>query len=96
MRLLSTYGPLTLVLLFAYSYSSHTEAAVPWQISFQDPATPVMEGIINLHHDVMIVLIGIGVFVGYLMIRSIQLFFCVNYIDLSGVKLCYRRKTTNY
>ena len=27
------------------------DASVPWQIGFQDPATPVMEGIINFHHD---------------------------------------------
>jgi cytochrome c oxidase subunit 2 len=50
------------------------EAATPWQLSFQDPATPIMEGIINLHHDVMIILIIIGVFVGYLMVRCVQLF----------------------
>ena len=25
------------------------DAAEPWQIGFQDPATPVMQGLINLH-----------------------------------------------
>ena len=29
------------------------DAAEPWQIGFQDPATPVMEGLIDLHHDLM-------------------------------------------
>ena len=33
------------------------DAAESWQFSFQDPATPVMEGIINFHHDLMFVLI---------------------------------------
>ena len=49
------------------------EAAEPWQLGFQDPATPIMEGIVNLHHDIMFVIVVIGVFVGYLMIRAVQL-----------------------
>ena len=40
------------------------EAAEPWQLGFQDPATPIMEGIVNLHHDIMFVIVVIGVFVG--------------------------------
>ena len=27
------------------------DAPIPWQIGFQEPGTPVMEGIINFHHD---------------------------------------------
>jgi cytochrome c oxidase subunit 2 len=50
------------------------EAAEPWQFGFQDPATPIMEGIINLHHDIMFIIVVIGVFVGYLMVRAVQLF----------------------
>ena len=34
-----------------------------WQLSFQDPASPIFEGIINLHHDIMFLLIFIAVFV---------------------------------
>jgi cytochrome c oxidase subunit 2 len=41
---------------------------------FQDPATPVMEGIINLHHDIMFILIVIVVLVSYLLMRTIILF----------------------
>ena len=33
-----------------------------------------MEGIVNLHHDIMFVIVVIGVFVGYLMVRAVQLF----------------------
>ena len=29
------------------------DAAEPWQLSFQDPATPIAEGIITFHHDLM-------------------------------------------
>jgi heme/copper-type cytochrome/quinol oxidase subunit 1 len=35
----------------------------PWQLGFQDPATPVMEGIIDLHHDIVFFLVFIVVFV---------------------------------
>jgi len=38
------------------------EAAEPWQLGFQDPATPIMEGIVNLHHDIMFIIVVIGVF----------------------------------
>jgi hypothetical protein len=31
---------------------AHKDAATPWQLSFQDPASPIMEGIIDLHHDI--------------------------------------------
>ena len=29
-----------------------------WQIGFQDPATPIMEGLINLHHYICFFLVG--------------------------------------
>jgi cytochrome c oxidase subunit 2 len=48
--------------------------AQPWQLLFQDPATPIMEGIINLHHDIMFVLIIIAVLVAWLLLRCIILF----------------------
>jgi cytochrome c oxidase subunit 2 len=34
-----------------------------WQMTFQDSATPVMEGIIDLHHDIMFFIILISIFV---------------------------------
>nr|YP_010886794.1 cytochrome c oxidase subunit 2 [Paralagenidium karlingii]WJH17934.1 cytochrome c oxidase subunit 2 [Paralagenidium karlingii] len=45
-----------------------------WQLGFQDPATPVMEGIINFHHDLFFYLILVVVFVGWLLFRCIFLF----------------------
>jgi cytochrome c oxidase subunit 2 len=39
----------------------------PWQLGFQDPATPVMEGIVDLHHDIMFFLVFIIVFVMWMM-----------------------------
>lgn len=41
---------------------------------FQDPATPVMEGIIDLHHDLMFCLIGILIFVSWLLLITIWLY----------------------
>lgn len=38
------------------------DAPESWQIGFQDPATPVMQGIIDLHHDIMFFMLVILVF----------------------------------
>jgi len=53
---------------------THADASQPWQIGFQDPATPVMEGVINFHNDLMIVVVGVGVFVGYVMWSTVHNF----------------------
>ena len=45
------------------------DAAVPWQIGFQDPATPIMEGIINFHNHIMFFLVITGLFVCWLLFR---------------------------
>jgi cytochrome c oxidase subunit 2 len=39
------------------------DTAENWQLGFQDPATPIMEGIINLHHDLMFFICVISIFV---------------------------------
>jgi len=50
------------------------DSAEPWQTGFQDPATPVMEGIINLHNDIMFFLVVIGTLTGWMLFRT-----CVGY-----------------
>ena len=63
-----------LVLIFQQFFFSTTvfcDAAENWQISFQDPATPIMEGIINLHHDLMFFLCVISVFVTWMLFRTL-------------------------
>ena len=57
---------------------AYSDYAHPWQISFQDPATPVMEGIIALHHDLMFVLSIIGTSVIWLLLRTTYLFYYKN------------------
>jgi cytochrome c oxidase subunit 1 len=46
----------------------------PYQLGFQDPATPIMEGIIDFHHDIMCILIMISVIVLWFLVRIIILF----------------------
>jgi cytochrome c oxidase subunit 2 len=47
------------------------DAAEPWQIGFQDPATPVMQGLINLHHDIFAFMVFILLFVVWMLVRAI-------------------------
>jgi len=54
--------------------SAHMEFAYPWQLLFQDPATPVMEGIIYLHHDICFILIIVAVTVVWMQARTMYLF----------------------
>ena len=50
------------------------DSAQPWQIGFQDPATPVIEGIIDFHHDIILVVVSITILVGWLLYRALVLF----------------------
>jgi hypothetical protein len=45
-----------------------------WQCSFQDPASPSMEGIIDLHHNIMFVLIVVVIFILWMLVRIYMLF----------------------
>nr|YP_010835015.1 cytochrome c oxidase subunit 2 [Cryptomonas gyropyrenoidosa]WFQ82690.1 cytochrome c oxidase subunit 2 [Cryptomonas gyropyrenoidosa] len=75
----------TTYIFFIYTYIYFTicnfsflDYAHQWQISFQDPATPIMEGIIALHHDLMFVLSIIGASVIWLLLRTAYLFYHKN------------------
>jgi len=50
------------------------DAALPWQFGLQDPATPIAEGIIRFHHDLMFILIFVVVFVSWILFRIITKF----------------------
>lgn len=47
------------------------DAAEPWQLGFQDAATPMMQGIMDLHHDIFFFLILILVFVLWILVRAL-------------------------
>jgi len=43
--------------------TSYLDSPEDWQIGFQDPASPIMQGIIELHHDLFFFLIVVLSFV---------------------------------
>ncbi|VAH82826.1 cytochrome c oxidase subunit 2-like [Triticum dicoccoides] len=47
------------------------DAAEPWQLGSKDAATPMMQGIIDLHHDIFFFLILILVFVSRMLVRAL-------------------------
>ena len=47
------------------------DAAEPWQLGSQDAATPMMQGITDLHHDIFFFLILILVFVSQILVRAL-------------------------
>nr|YP_011008413.1 cytochrome oxidase subunit II [Syringoderma abyssicola]WBP70384.1 cytochrome oxidase subunit II [Syringoderma abyssicola] len=50
------------------------DAARPWQVGFQDPATPIMEGIIHFNNQLMFLMIVISCFVMWMLYRAVLLF----------------------
>jgi cytochrome c oxidase subunit 2 len=57
-----------------FNKSFYFDVSEYWQTGFQDPATPVMEGIINFHNDLIFFLIIIVIFVTWILIRCIFFF----------------------
>nr|BCG67640.1 cytochrome c oxidase subunit 2 [Haptophyceae sp. NIES-3900] len=53
-----------------FNFWSYLDASVPYQLGFQDAASPVMEGIINLHHDLMFFIVFIFWFVLVVLVRA--------------------------
>jgi cytochrome c oxidase subunit 1 len=62
------------VQLAAVGYFVRYDAPEDWQMNFQDPATPVMEKIIDLHHDIQYFLIIIVVAVLWMLVRTVWFF----------------------
>lgn len=50
------------------------DAARPWQMTFQDPATLAMNNLIDLHHDIMFFLILISIFVAYFLVYILKVY----------------------
>lgn len=50
------------------------DAARPWQMTFQDPATIAMNNLIDLHHDIMFFLVLISIFVAYFLFQILNRF----------------------
>jgi cytochrome c oxidase subunit 2 len=54
---------LFLILTIFYPSLAKCDVSEKWQVGFQDPATPIMEGIVNLHHDLMFFICVVLIFV---------------------------------
>nr|QBX98837.1 cytochrome c oxidase subunit 2 [Chloropicon sp. RCC4434] len=59
--------------IFAH-FSAFCDAAEPWQLGFQDPASPVMQGLVDLHHDLMFFITFIFGFVAWILGRTLYHF----------------------
>lgn len=61
---------------FVFMVFCHTklDAPVSWQIGFQDPATPVIIGIIKFHSYLISILIGVATFVFWIVTRALILY----------------------
>ena len=53
------------------AFLGFSDATTQWQFGFQDPATVLMEGIIDLHHDVMALLIWVVILVSFLIFEFV-------------------------
>jgi len=47
------------------------DAPLPWQIGFQDPATPIAQGIQDLHHDICFFMVVVLTFVIWMLCRTL-------------------------
>lgn len=76
-----------------FSFFILCDAPVSWQMSFQDAASPIMEGIINLHNNIMMIITSIFLFVFYILVRSIQLFKFPSKYEISNVTAAHQLET---
>lgn len=77
---------ITIVIFFSFYTSSvgNMDASHPWQVGFQDPATPIMEGIIFFNGLLMTFMLFIACLVGWLLYKSLTLFNEADHIDAVG------------
>ena len=76
MTLNLTRNILFVIMLFSpiISLPVLTDVAEPWQLGFQDPATPTMEGIIEFHNNLMFFITLIAIFTTWVIVRCISFF----------------------
>lgn len=62
------------ILVLCSQNVAYADSPEAWQIGFQDSASPIMEGIINLHNDIFFFLLVILGLVGWMLYRTMWLF----------------------
>lgn len=73
--------------MFFFNLNTFLDSPIEWQTHFQDPATPIMEGLIDLHHHIFFFLIVICVSVFWLVFCSVFYFHILpNYVIKSFAK----------
>lgn len=60
--------------MFFFNRTTFLDAPEPWGVNFQDPASPIAQGIQDLHHDIMFFLVVIMIFVFWMLGRTIWFF----------------------
>lgn len=50
------------------------DVAEPWQLGFQDPATPTMEGIIDFHNNLMFFIVLVAIFTTWILGRCLHFY----------------------
>lgn len=60
--------------IFTFCTYLEADAPLPWQFGLQDPATPVAEGILHFHHELMLVILFVVVFVTWMLGRAVYHF----------------------
>ena len=71
------FTKISFIILFFVAHArtvAYMDASHPWQVGFQDPATPIMEGIIFFNGLLMAFMIFIACLVGWLLYKSLSLF----------------------
>jgi cytochrome c oxidase subunit 2 len=63
------------LIIFDKKFPLFLDAASAWQVGFQDPATPIMEGIIEFHDHLMVFISLIAVFTTWLLLNSIYYYY---------------------
>nr|YP_010156468.1 cytochrome oxidase subunit II [Laminaria rodriguezii]QQY84994.1 cytochrome oxidase subunit II [Laminaria rodriguezii] len=78
---------IALIIFFSLYYCSvgSMDASHPWQVGFQDPATPIMEGIIFFNGLLMTFMLFIACLVGWLLYKSLTLFNEADHKDAIGL-----------
>jgi len=61
-------------LFFFLPCISFLDAPEPWQFGFQDPATPIAQGIQDFHHDIFFFVIFVITFVLWMLARTLWFF----------------------
>ena len=67
------------------SFSCFCDAAIAWQFGMQDPATPVADGIIRFHHDLMFILLLVVFFVCWMLFKIVTRFNSIAHYKASQV-----------